>query len=761
MIGYSHEFLYSYGLAVIALSLAVNFLLIPFYNITQKWQKEDSEAQQRMAEKKAEITKVYQGKERFMMLKALYKQHHYHPIMQLKSSCGLLIQIPFFIAAYELLTQVMPLHGQAFGRIADLGAPDGLFHLGAWSINVLPILMTLISLLSVFFYTEATSQSEKTQLYGVTLFFLIILYSSPSSLVLYWTINNAFSLGRIILNWLEKTSKPYYRKYEEAKHFIGLTMLFFSLLSLLVGSLLPEGLMHDTLLKTVPLYAWIPCLYALKIIYQVITKQKTLQKNKREPIELHDLSLVLLIMIPLAGFIAANVTALSTQLLEYILFALMSASVACIALVLLPHFFSHLISKKVLQAAILGILILLCYMPLIYEQNHNHLDTLKNTLSLVMGIFLLSCIIVKLNSKPLVLFFTITLFIHTLNNYEQEKFVLKEYDTSSFPKFKKKPNVYLLTYDAYVPQETMGQYGIDNTEQEAYLKSHGFTLYPHTYSTGNHSYESMSAVLNLARHQGRRPVCGKGLVPDTFKRNGYLNVGYFKSGYYYVSTPIFYDQHIPKQTVSGFNVMLNTLSIGFMDHLKIYGNTTTDRFIELKQAMLKNKPQQPRFVFTHTGPGHSQTPKRCSDDETEQFLERLTRANQEMKQDIETIEKVDPDAIIIVNGDHGPNLTHKCKNYISDIPEGGVTRLNIQDIYSSFLAIKMPHYNDVPQEKIRVLQDVFPEILNRLADTDKFDQIRMKRTHTSVEVITHAYVEDGIIHGGVNDGQPLFMSKKR
>ena len=42
------------------------------------------------------------------------------------------------------------------------------------------------------------------------------------------------------------------------------------------------------------------------------------------------------------------------------------------------------------------------------------------------------------------------------------------------------PNIYFLVYDSYVPNETMMNYGIDNSAQEGYLVERGFTLYPHT-----------------------------------------------------------------------------------------------------------------------------------------------------------------------------------------------------------------------------------------------------------------------------------------
>tara|TARA_B100001094_G_scaffold333302_1_gene410494 strand:+ start:614 stop:2911 length:2298 start_codon:yes stop_codon:yes gene_type:complete len=759
---YSHDLLYSYGLAIIVLSLTVNFLLIPFYHIIQKWQKEDSAAQQRMAEKKAEIKKVYQGKERFMMLKALYKQHHYRPIMQLKSICGLLIQIPFFIAAYELLTQVMPLYGQAFGRIADLSASDGLFHLGTWSIHVLPILMTLISLLSVFFYTKATSQSEKAQLYGISLFFLIILYSAPSSLVLYWTVNNVFSLGRVIINWLEQTSKPYYRKYVEAKHFIGLTLLLFSLLSLLVGFLLPQGLTHDALLGALPFYAWIPCLYALSLTYKVIVKKKTLQKKKREPMGLRDLSLVLLIMIPLAQYIATNLNVLKV---EYaIALTLLFISSLCMILIVLPHAFSHLISKKALQVSLLCIMILLCYMPIFYGMYH--LEKLKNILGLVAGIFILSMLFIRYNYRPVVLFLTILLGINTYQSYTKylrslyhakiESPITRNHDIS-FPNFKNNPNVYLLTYDAYVSQEVMLQYGIDNASQESYLKNQGFTIYPQVYSLGFFSIFSMSSVLDLSYGQGRAPVAGKGFVPDIFKKNGYQTAGIFKNTYYLINTEVHYDEYVPKVIINGAGSLLQALTIGELDSLEAHYNLPYEEFVDTKNKMLNKMTQQPRFVYTHTGPGHSQLSGHCYEDEIEQFQARLIEANQEMKHDLETIQKIDPDAVIIINGDHGPQLTKTCFS-IQDAST--VNRLDMLDRHGSFVAIKMPHTEAIPQKNIRILQDIFPEVFNALAQTTTFSQVKLA-TRSHGGITDGVYIENGIIHGGINDGEPLYASEKR
>ena len=86
----------------------------------------------------------------------------------------------------------------SFLGIADLSKPDAMIRLGAFSVNVLPILMTVINLASALVYTHNMTRRDKMQLYGMAAVFLVLLYDAASGLVLYWTCNNIFSLGKNI-----------------------------------------------------------------------------------------------------------------------------------------------------------------------------------------------------------------------------------------------------------------------------------------------------------------------------------------------------------------------------------------------------------------------------------------------------------------------------------------------------------------------------------------------------------------------------------
>jgi len=211
------------GVSVIFIGVVISVLCLPLYVVAERWQQIEREITKKLKPKADNIKKVFKGDEQYMILSAFYMQNHYHPIYALRSSFGVLIQIPFFIAAYYYLTHLELLNGVPFIFIKDLGSPDALFSIGGFYINFLPILMTAVTIISSFIYTKGLGVKEKIQLYIIAAVFFVLLYNSPSALVLYWTMNNIFSLFKNI----------YYRIRFNYKHFIllcvfSLCLMFFA-----------------------------------------------------------------------------------------------------------------------------------------------------------------------------------------------------------------------------------------------------------------------------------------------------------------------------------------------------------------------------------------------------------------------------------------------------------------------------------------------------------------------------------------------------
>jgi YidC/Oxa1 family membrane protein insertase len=187
------------AIAIIGVSAVVTLCTMPLYFVAEKWQQVERDTYKKLKPKVDKIKSVFKGDERYMILSAYYRQNHYHPLYTLRNSLGVLIQVPFFIAAYSWLSHLELIKGASFLFISDMSSPDRFLSLSGLSINILPILTTLINCASGAVYTKGLPVRDKIQVYGIALVFLVLLYNSPSALVLYWTMNNIFSLAKNIL----------------------------------------------------------------------------------------------------------------------------------------------------------------------------------------------------------------------------------------------------------------------------------------------------------------------------------------------------------------------------------------------------------------------------------------------------------------------------------------------------------------------------------------------------------------------------------
>lgn len=207
---------------------------------------------------------AFTGDERFMMLSEYYRQNNYHPLYVLRSSLSILIEVPFFIAAYHFLSHCDALSGKSFLFLKDLGLPDAIFSIPIGSIvftvNILPILMTVINIFSGVVYLKSAPLREKIQVYAMAGLFLIILYNSPSGLVFYWILNNAFSL---VKNIVVKMKHP--------KRIAFATVALALLTVALYGFI--KNLVFDRLMKRVTIFLIIAILFCLiPVFYNFIKK---------------------------------------------------------------------------------------------------------------------------------------------------------------------------------------------------------------------------------------------------------------------------------------------------------------------------------------------------------------------------------------------------------------------------------------------------------------------------------------------------------
>jgi YidC/Oxa1 family membrane protein insertase len=236
------------GIAIVFVSVAVTILSLPLYIVAEKWQQIERETIKKLKPKIDKIKKCFKGDEQYFVLSAYYRQNHYHPAFALRNSFGILVQIPFFIAAYNFLANLMSIRGEHFLFIENLGVPDRFLTIGSFGINVLPVLMTVINVVSSAIYTKNLPLRDKIQLYAVAGVFLILLYNSPSGLVLYWTMNNILSL---IKNIFYKIKNPKIVLY--ILSLVGVFFTDFFLLFIHTGDIFNRALLSLVLL-IIPLY---------------------------------------------------------------------------------------------------------------------------------------------------------------------------------------------------------------------------------------------------------------------------------------------------------------------------------------------------------------------------------------------------------------------------------------------------------------------------------------------------------------------------
>ena len=195
---FANRFVNHPGVSIIFLSLVMNILVLPLYKRADAMQEAARDTEAKLSRGVQHIKKTFSGDERMMIMQTYYRQNNYKPTNALGGSVSLLLEVPFFMAAYQFLSHLEILNGVSLGPISDLSKPDNLIVIGSIAINLLPFLMTLVNVISSAIYLRGFPLKTKIQLYAMALFFLVFLYTSPSGLVFYWTLNNVFSLVKTI-----------------------------------------------------------------------------------------------------------------------------------------------------------------------------------------------------------------------------------------------------------------------------------------------------------------------------------------------------------------------------------------------------------------------------------------------------------------------------------------------------------------------------------------------------------------------------------
>jgi len=204
------------GLSILLLAVLVKLLLYPLTSIAEKWQSQVNKTQAWIQPKINKINRQYKGEEANTKILNLYRDNNISPFFTIKGLFGFLIQVPIFIAVFDVLGESILLAGQPFFFIEDLSKPDQWLELpfaipffGSY-FNFLPLLMTIITLVSAISYrdqylTGDLLKDQQLKLYIMAGLFFVLFFTFPSGMVLYWTCSNLIQLLKSLV--IKKSSQ--------------------------------------------------------------------------------------------------------------------------------------------------------------------------------------------------------------------------------------------------------------------------------------------------------------------------------------------------------------------------------------------------------------------------------------------------------------------------------------------------------------------------------------------------------------------------
>ncbi len=186
----------NYGVAIILMTILVR---IVFWPITRK-STSDMRKMQDLKPLMAKIKEKHKENPKRMQEEtwALYRKHKVNPM----TSClPMLVQMPVFVALFNVLRGAVELRFAPFLWIADLSEPErlleGILPFGL-VLNILPLLMTATTFFQQKLTPTGGDPAQQRMMMFMPLFMLFIFYNFPAALALYWTVSQGLAIVQML-----------------------------------------------------------------------------------------------------------------------------------------------------------------------------------------------------------------------------------------------------------------------------------------------------------------------------------------------------------------------------------------------------------------------------------------------------------------------------------------------------------------------------------------------------------------------------------
>lgn len=713
-----YSFLYqivdSYTVALLLLS-PVTVAIISFcQKFTRKIEAEELKIQSILKEQIDEISLRYKGKEKNDAIDRLYKRYSYSPVYAIRSAANLFIQLPFLLGAYYMLSDYEQLKYVSFGIITNLYRPDGLIM----GVNLLPFVMFAVGTINVLL-NEKSDASERRKGILINLFFLIVLYPAPSALLIYWTTNNILFLIRNILCKSRKSTSKVLNnslfqsliknRLSEYEKYLFLVLLwpFLHLSCNNIGHYSIVGVVFSSLVY-VP-FAYLFSRFFCFVVFKYINKKYQFQ------------------LLAFSAFLCL-IFLTDTVIKYFMLFGIIGFSILLVVSLLLKY-------RGKFQLIIPFLVIL-------------------NACELLMGGYSFAKNVYNDNQSAL----------------QERKLDSEDAIDLSEIIFDEKPSFYYIHMESLnSPRILRDVYNIEEPEFYDYLEKKGFEVSNDVYSNGRFTQlvlkmmftmrlwkeNDPSGILTTPRQQGILSGNRENILFRIFKNNGYSTSMYFLGETYFFTKNGPYLDYSDVESFCNTNVFQPIFDLKksffdlFNEHI-CFGRAEKDPFKILVNhfALLeKFRDNNPQLVFIHNAiTQHSPVDgtysyKQKFDWVTDgrfdpyehpnfNYREAVHLSLKQTKKIIELILNRDPDAVIILQGDHG---AHRLSGYPWELDyrsfvdfakkDGESYQTLVDDMFSVFSAIRIPNGRKI--SGVYSNATLFPKVLAVLNTKlkDKFESL--------------------------------------
>lgn len=197
LMSYLFGIVHNYGLAIILVTILIKIIFSPLAYMSYKsihemqtLQPEIKKLQAKFKDDKAALNQA---------LMELYKERRVNP---LGGCLPMLVQIPVFVALYNILNNTVELRQAPFiFWIHDLSLKDPFY--------VLPIVMGITMILQYKLNPTSPDPVQQKVMMFVPVVMTFFFLNFPAGLVLYWLVNNVLTIGQqyLTVNYLLKSRK--------------------------------------------------------------------------------------------------------------------------------------------------------------------------------------------------------------------------------------------------------------------------------------------------------------------------------------------------------------------------------------------------------------------------------------------------------------------------------------------------------------------------------------------------------------------------